>query len=97
MLDIHGRFVIVGLPDEPLPGFNAMSLLGNGAFLGGSHIGSKKECIQMLQLAADKGVKPWITLLPMSDAKKAVEAVKKNDLKGKYRFVLTQDLKEAEK
>jgi hypothetical protein len=97
MLDMRGRFVIVGLPDEPLLGLNAMSLFGVGAFLGGSHISSEKECIQILQLVVDKGVKSWITLLPMSDAKKAVEAAKKNDLKGKYRFVLTQDLKEAEK
>jgi hypothetical protein len=43
MLDIHGRCVIVGHPDEPLLGFNAKSLLSNGAFLGCSHIGSKKE------------------------------------------------------
>jgi hypothetical protein len=42
-------------------------------------------------------VQSWITILLMSDAKKVVEAVKKNDLKGKYQFVLTQDLKEAEK
>jgi alcohol dehydrogenase (NADP+) len=97
MIDVHSRFVIVGLPDEPLPGFNAMSLLGNGVVLGGSHVDSEKKCIQMLQLAANKGVKPWITQLPMSDAKKAVEAVNMNDLKGKYRFMLTQELKEAEK
>jgi alcohol dehydrogenase (NADP+) len=57
MLDIHGRFVIVGLPDEPLLGFNAMYLLGNGAFLGGSHIGSKKECIQMLYYAVPLNAK----------------------------------------
>jgi alcohol dehydrogenase (NADP+) len=81
ILDIHGRFIVVGLPAEPLSGFNAMFLLGNGSFLGGSHIDSKKECLQILQLAADKGAKPWITQLPMSDAKKAVEAVNMNDLK----------------
>jgi D-arabinose 1-dehydrogenase-like Zn-dependent alcohol dehydrogenase len=75
MLDIHSRFVIVGLPDEPLPGLNAMSLFGVGTFLGSLDMGSKKESIQMLQLVLDKGVKSWTTLLPMSDAKNAVEAV----------------------
>jgi hypothetical protein len=30
-------------------------------------------------------------LLPMSDAQKEVEAVKKNELPGKYGCVLTQD------
>jgi alcohol dehydrogenase (NADP+) len=96
VLDVHSRFVIVGLPAEPLLGFNAMFLLGNGSFIGGSHIESKKECLLILLFAADKGVRPWITLLPMSDAKKTMEAVKQNDLEGKYRFVLMQDLKEAE-
>jgi alcohol dehydrogenase (NADP+) len=97
VLDVHRRFVIVGLRAEPLPGFNAMFLLSNGSFIGGSHIESKKECLQIPPLAADKGAKPWITLLPMSDAKKTVEAVKQNDLEGKYRFVLTLNLKEAKK
>jgi alcohol dehydrogenase (NADP+) len=87
MLDIHGCFVIVGLPDELIPSFSAMFLLGNGV----SHTSSKKECLQMLQLAADNGVKPRITLLPMSEVKKAVEAVEKSGLKGKSRFVLTQE------
>jgi alcohol dehydrogenase (NADP+) len=63
-----------------------MFLLGNGSSIGGSHIDSKKECLQTLQLAADKGAKLWITLLLMSDAKKTVEAVKKNNLEGKYRL-----------
>jgi D-arabinose 1-dehydrogenase-like Zn-dependent alcohol dehydrogenase len=76
MLDTYGRFVIIGLLDELLPNFNAMSLLGNDTFLGGSHTYYKKECLQILSLTVDHGVKPWITLLPMCDAKKA-EAVKK--------------------
>jgi hypothetical protein len=97
VLDVHRRFVIVGLPAEPLPGFNAMFLLGNGSFIGGSHIECKKECLLILLFAADKGAKLWITLLPMSDAKKKVEAMKKNDLRGKYQFILMQHLKEAER
>jgi alcohol dehydrogenase (NADP+) len=79
MFDIHGCFLIVGLLDELLPSFRTLSLLGRDAFLGGSHTGSKKECLQILQLTVDDGVKPWITLLLMSDAKKAVEAMKKAD------------------
>jgi hypothetical protein len=42
----------------------------------------------MYQLAVDKGVSSYITPLPISDAKKAVDAAKKNELKGKCRFVL---------
>jgi hypothetical protein len=48
MLDIHCRFFIVGLPGELLPGFSTMSLLGNGAFLDGSHTSPKKGSLQML-------------------------------------------------
>jgi alcohol dehydrogenase (NADP+) len=89
-LDVHGRFITVGLPDAPLPALHAFTLMGNGASLGGSHIGSKKECLQMLDLAAAKGIKPWIEVLPMKDAKIAVEGVKNG--KAKYRYVLKQDL-----
>jgi hypothetical protein len=45
-------------PDEPLLGFNAMSLFGHGTVFGGSPSASKKECLQMLQLAVHKSMKP---------------------------------------
>jgi alcohol dehydrogenase (NADP+) len=38
----------------------------------------------------DKGVKPWIEVLPMKDVGKAVQNVKKN--KVRYRYVLTAGL-----
>ncbi len=45
----------------------------------------------MLQLAADKGIKPVIDqIMDMKDAGKAIEAVKNNNVR--YRFVLKQDL-----
>lgn len=45
----------------------------------------------MLKLAAEKGIKPIIDeILPMSQAAKAIEAVKVN--KVRYRFVLKNDL-----
>ena len=44
----------------------------------------------MLDLAAKKGIKPWIEELPMKDCKTAVEGVKNG--KARYRYVLTQDL-----
>jgi D-arabinose 1-dehydrogenase-like Zn-dependent alcohol dehydrogenase len=77
MFDIHGCFLIVGFLGELLSSFRTMSLLGHGVFLGGSHTGFKKECPQILKLTVDDGVKLWITLLLMNDAKKAAEAMKK--------------------
>ncbi|KZT30366.1 NADPH-dependent alcohol dehydrogenase [Neolentinus lepideus HHB14362 ss-1] len=90
MLWVHGRFVTVGLPDKPLPQLSPFDFNPNGCYLGSTHIGSKKEAIEMLQLAADKNIKPWIEELPMKEAKQAVERLKRNDVR--YRFVLTQDL-----
>jgi alcohol dehydrogenase (NADP+) len=81
MLDTHGCLVTVGLRDEPLLGFNAMSLLDHGAFFGGSHIACKKERVYIVQLAVYKILKPYITLRPMSNAPNAVEAVKRYELK----------------
>ncbi|TFY76689.1 hypothetical protein EWM64_g7324 [Hericium alpestre] len=90
MLDVHGKFITVGLPDEKLPGNSASAFAANGCFFGGSKLGCKKEAIEMLDLAAKKGIKPWIEELPMKDVKKAVENVKDN--KVRYRYVLEQDI-----
>ena len=59
MLDVHGKFISVGLPDSKFPGVNAFMFARNACFFGGSHIGSKKEALEMLDIAAKKGVKPW--------------------------------------
>ncbi|KAL6308675.1 GroES-like protein [Sparassis latifolia] len=92
MLRVFGKLVNVGVPDADnlLPPMHAMSLCFNGAFFSGSHLGSKVDCNDMLKLAAEKGVKPWIQELPMSQAKTAVENVKKGNVR--YRYVLSQDI-----
>ena len=59
MLKVHGKFITVGLPDADLPPLNCFTLLKNGCFVGGSHIGSKKECLEMLKIAAEKQIRPW--------------------------------------
>jgi len=90
-LKVHGTFTSVGLPDAPWEGFSPGVMVPSGAHMNTTHIGSKKEANAMLKLAAEKGIKPIIDeLLPMSQAGKAVEAVKTN--KVRYRFVLKNDL-----
>ena len=59
MLTVHGKLVTVGIPDQAFPSIQPFDLASNGCFMGGSHIGSKKEAMQMLDIAAKKGVKPW--------------------------------------
>ncbi|CAE7054707.1 unnamed protein product [Rhizoctonia solani] len=58
--------------------------------IGGSAIGSKKEAIEMLELAAKANVKPWIEIFPMSKLKEATESMKAGN--ARYRFVLQQDI-----
>ncbi|KAI0373523.1 GroES-like protein [Pilatotrama ljubarskyi] len=92
MLYVHGRFVTVGLPDadDPLPSIHAFDLAPNGCMMGGSKIGSKKECLEMLELARSKGIKPWIEELPMREVGKALQDLKNNNVR--YRYVVKQDI-----
>lgn len=52
-------FVILGIGEEPLPQLHPYALGFHGVALAGSHVGSKAEAIEMLALAAEKGLKPW--------------------------------------
>lgn len=92
MLYVHGRFVTVGLPDsdDTFPEVHPFSFAGTGCLMGGSHIGNKEECLEMLELARSRAIKPWIEEMPMHDAGKALQHLKDN--KVRYRYVLTQDL-----
>ncbi|CDO77640.1 hypothetical protein BN946_scf184946.g34 [Trametes cinnabarina] len=92
MLYVHGRFVTVGIPDanDALPPIHAFDLVPNGCLLGGSKIGSKKECLEMLELARSKGIKPWVEELPMREVGKALQNLKDNNVR--YRYVVKQDI-----
>ncbi|ODV64662.1 GroES-like protein [Hyphopichia burtonii NRRL Y-1933] len=90
VLKVDGRFVSVGLPPvkdtfEVTP----FSFLKNAGSFGSSLLGSKAEALEMLQLAADKGIKPWVEEIPISE--KAVnEALNRCDQGDvRYRFVFT--------
>ncbi|KAG6830012.1 hypothetical protein H0H93_014248 [Arthromyces matolae] len=55
-----------------------------------SRSGSKKEVLEMLDLAVKKNVRSWIELLPMKEASKAVNNVQNNNVR--FRHVLKADL-----
>lgn len=88
-LAVNGTFHNVGLPDKPLPPLQAQDFAPNGANIGGSHIGSRPEMLDMLKLASERGVEPLIEELRIGEegCKEAVERVKAN--KVRYRFTLT--------
>ncbi|SNX82990.1 related to alcohol dehydrogenase [Melanopsichium pennsylvanicum] len=88
-LKVHGRLICVGMPEDVFK-VRIQNFAGNGCLMGSSHIGSKKEALQMLALAAEKNIQPWVEVLPMKDCSKAVKRVEDNDIR--YRFVLVQDI-----
>lgn len=89
LLKVHGRFWNVGLPDKELPGISPFALASTGALVGGSHIGNREECLEMLKLADEKGVRTWVEEVQVGEegCKQALERLKENDVR--YRFTLT--------
>lgn len=90
VLRVDARFVSVGLPPvkdnfEVSP----FSFLQSASSFGSSLLGSKKEALYMLQLAAENKVKPWIEEVPISaeSCGQALTRCDKGDVR--YRFVFT--------
>ncbi|GIZ44123.1 hypothetical protein CKM354_000733200 [Cercospora kikuchii] len=89
LLRTKGEFIQVGAPEDKLPDMNAFAFIGKGVKLGGSMIGSPAEIEEMLQLAADKNIKPWINEVPMKDANKAIVDMEAG--KARYRITLVNE------
>lgn len=86
LLRVKGTFIQVGAPEDKLPDLTAFAFIGKGCKMGGSLIGAPSEIEEMLQLAADKKVKPWIQEVPMKDANKAIVDMEAG--KARYRYTL---------
>ncbi|KAK4047825.1 hypothetical protein OIV83_005168 [Microbotryomycetes sp. JL201] len=89
LLRAHGTLVLVGAPEEPLPQIPAFALLMRNVHITGSAIGPPSVIQEMLELAAEKKIKPWVEKRPMSDANKAI--VDMGQSKARYRYVLIND------
>ena len=89
MLDVHARWVSVGLPEGEGTSVRNQDFLENGCLIGSSHLGSRKEVLAMLDLAVAKGVKSWVEESDISaeGLKTALTRLHNNDVK--YRFTLT--------
>lgn len=87
---VGGEFILVGAPpiSETMT-FHPFLLLANNTSLKGSGIGSKKEALIMLKMAADKKIYPIIEKLPINESNVAqvLDRVSRSDVR--YRFVLT--------
>ena len=81
---------ICSAPDGgKLPPINAFSLIASGIYLGGSAVGPPSTINEMLQLAADKKIKPWIEKRPLKEANQTV--LDMVDGKARYRYVLVNE------
>ncbi|KAK7739196.1 hypothetical protein SLS53_005833 [Cytospora paraplurivora] len=91
LLKAGGTLVQVGAPDGgDLPPINAFTLIMNGINIGGSTVGSPTaEIPEMLQLAVDKKITPWVQERPMRDANQVI--VDMEDGKARYRYVLVNE------
>lgn len=89
LLDVHGRWISVGLPEGAGSLIKTQDFMENGCLIGASHLGSRKETIAMLDLAADKGIKSWVEEVQIGEKElsEAVQRLHKNDVR--YRFTLT--------
>ena len=90
LLKTNGQFIQVGAPDGGnFPKINVFALLGSGIKIGGSSIGSPADIEEMLQLAVDKRIEPWVEKRSMSDANQAILDFEAG--KPRYRYVLVNE------
>jgi uncharacterized zinc-type alcohol dehydrogenase-like protein len=84
----NGVMVFVGAVPSPLT-VSTNFLMTNQLTVTGGSIGGRKDMRTMLQLAADKGIKPYIETLPFDQINTALERLENNDVR--YRFVLVNE------
>ncbi|KAF8477231.1 zinc-binding dehydrogenase [Kalaharituber pfeilii] len=89
LLRTNGTFVQVGAPEEPLPSITAHTLIFKKVKVAGSLIASPQEIRDMLDLVAEKKVKPWIQMLPMNKVNEALSRFEAGE--PRYRFVLVSE------
>lgn len=89
LLAFRGTFVQVGAPEDPLPAFQAFSLIIKAIHITGSAIATPEQIREMLQLVADQNIEPWVQEIPMKEANQAILDFEAG--KPRYRFVLKNE------
>ncbi|KAL1930847.1 hypothetical protein VTP01DRAFT_9984 [Rhizomucor pusillus] len=82
----NSTFILVGLPEEPLKGIPPGLLALRQISVVGSAIGSPKMIEEMLQLASETSVRPWLNKFPMKECPQAVQHMREG--KARYRIIL---------
>lgn len=88
LLDVHGRFNSVGAPGGDGILVRPWDFIWNGSFMGTTNMGSRREMLEMLDLAVTKSIKSWIETYPISKEGicKAIEWLQNSSVR--YRTVL---------
>lgn len=85
LLKTNTTFYQLGAPEEPLP-FNPGTLIFGKKRIAGSVVATPDEIRSMLQLAAEKQIKPWVEVRPMAEANQAIVDMEKGH--ARFRYVL---------
>lgn len=85
LLKVDGDFVVVGIPENPVP-VHAFSLVPARRSISGSMIGSIKETQEMLDFCGEHGIVSEIEIIQLQEVNAAYERVLKSDVR--YRFVI---------
>lgn len=86
LLKPGGVFIMVAIPEKPFTNIPLGALVGRQISLAGSVVDNPDTIREMLDFAAEKGVRPWIEKRPMKQCPETVKAMR--DGKARYRFVL---------
>lgn len=86
LLKVNGKFMNVSAPDWNFPELNPLEMIMHQVSVSGSAAGSPKDMEKMINFAAEKKIKPWITKYKMSEVNKAFEDFRAG--KPRFRFVL---------
>lgn len=76
----------VSAPDWNFPELSPLEMIMHQVSVSGSAAGSPKDMEKMINFAAEKKIKPWITKYKMSEVNKAFEDFRAG--KPRFRFVL---------
>lgn len=88
-MHVNGQFMNVFLPGWKFPQIAPFALIANQVSISGSAAGSPGEMQEMIDFAAERGIKPWITKYKMSDINKAIADFRAG--LPKFRFVLENE------
>lgn len=94
LLRPKGTFCQVGIPEEPLPSLDTMTLVLNGTTIAFGYSANPGNIRDMLELAANKGTRAWTQVRPMEEANQAIIDMAEGN--ARFRFVLENDNNNSE-